>query len=152
MIEGANIRIGTAGWSIPRASAARFPGPGTHLERYARVLNCAEINSSFYRPHAAATYAKWRDSTPPDFRFAFAAVQLMSLPRDQRIHGDVAHAQGVGRAPIGRRGATGSDGASRSRSCQVIRPSPTARAASLIAIRSNVGSFASLTHSEPSSF
>src|SRR4029453_11026225 len=33
-------------------------------------LRCAEINSSFYRPHAAATYAKWRDSTPPDFRFA----------------------------------------------------------------------------------
>jgi uncharacterized protein YecE (DUF72 family) len=29
-----------------------------------------EINSSFHRPHAAATYAKWRDSTPPDFRFA----------------------------------------------------------------------------------
>jgi uncharacterized protein YecE (DUF72 family) len=34
------------------------------------LLRCAEINSSFYRPHAAATYAKWRDSTPPDFRFA----------------------------------------------------------------------------------
>jgi len=34
------------------------------------MLRCAEINSSFYRPHAAATYSKWRDSTPPDFRFA----------------------------------------------------------------------------------
>jgi uncharacterized protein YecE (DUF72 family) len=34
------------------------------------LLRCAEINSSFYRPHAAATYAKWRDRTPPDFRFA----------------------------------------------------------------------------------
>ena len=66
----ADIRVGTAGWSIPRASAFRFEGPGTHLERYARSLRCAEINSSFYRPHAAATYAKWRDSTPPDFRFA----------------------------------------------------------------------------------
>jgi uncharacterized protein YecE (DUF72 family) len=65
-----DIRVGTAGWSIPRASAPRFAGPGTHLERYARSLRCAEINSSFYRPHAASTYAKWRDSTPPDFRFA----------------------------------------------------------------------------------
>lgn len=65
-----DIRTGTAGWSIPRTSACRFEGPGTHLERYARSLRCAEINSSFYRPHAAATYAKWRDSTPPDFRFA----------------------------------------------------------------------------------
>jgi len=68
--SGLSIRVGTAGWSIPRASAFRFEGPGTHLERYARSFNCAEINSSFYRPHAAATYAKWRDSTPADFRFA----------------------------------------------------------------------------------
>ena len=62
--------VGTAGWSIPRASAVRFEGPGTHLERYSRVLRCAEINSSFHRPHAATTYAKWRDATPQGFRFA----------------------------------------------------------------------------------
>ena len=65
-----NIRVGTAGWSIPRASAHRFAPPGTHLERYARSLQCAEINSSFYRPHAACTYVRWRESTPPDFQFA----------------------------------------------------------------------------------
>ncbi len=70
MAGTADIRIGTAGWSIPRASAGRFDAEGTHLQRYARGLRCAEINSSFYRPHAAATYARWRDSTPPDFRFA----------------------------------------------------------------------------------
>lgn len=70
MIGSADIRIGTAGWSIPRASAFRFDTTGTHLERYARVLRAVEINSSFYRPHAATTYARWRDSTPPDFRFA----------------------------------------------------------------------------------
>ena len=68
--HGPDIRVGTAGWSIPRASAPRFADSGTHLERYARSLRCAEINSSFYRPHAATTYEKWRDSTPPDFRFA----------------------------------------------------------------------------------
>jgi uncharacterized protein YecE (DUF72 family) len=65
-----DIRIGTAGWSIPRASARRFGSAGSHLERYARRFRCAEINSSFYRPHAAATYAKWSNSTPPDFLFA----------------------------------------------------------------------------------
>ncbi len=70
MIEAAEIRVGTAGWSIPRASAFRFDSSGTHLARYSRSLRCVEINSSFYRPHRAATYAKWRDSTPPDFRFA----------------------------------------------------------------------------------
>ena len=67
MTRSADIRIGTAGWSIPRASAFRFDASGTHLHRYSRRLRCAEINSSFYRPHTAATYSKWRDSTPADF-------------------------------------------------------------------------------------
>jgi uncharacterized protein YecE (DUF72 family) len=65
-----DIRVGTAGWSIPRAAAFRFNSGGTHLERYSRYLRCAEINSSFYRPHAVGTYAKWHDRTPPGFRFA----------------------------------------------------------------------------------
>ena len=66
----ADVRIGTAGWSIPRASAARFETDGTHLQRYSRAFRCTEINSSFHRPHAESQYAKWRDSTPPGFRFA----------------------------------------------------------------------------------
>lgn len=70
MAVGADIRVGTAGWSIPRASASRFESEGTHLQRYARSFRCVEINSSFHRPHSAATYARWRESTPPDFRFA----------------------------------------------------------------------------------
>jgi uncharacterized protein YecE (DUF72 family) len=65
-----DIWIGTAGWSIPRAAASRFDSAGTHLQRYSNRFTCTEINSSFHRPHTAATYAKWRDSTPPGFRFA----------------------------------------------------------------------------------
>ena len=64
------VYIGTAGWSIPRASAHRCAGEGTHLERYSRVLPCAEINSSFHRPHPTSTYRKWANDTPPAFRFA----------------------------------------------------------------------------------
>ena len=64
------VYIGCAGTSIPREVAAGFPGTGSHLERYARVLTCAEINSSFYRPHQASTYARWADSVPDAFRFA----------------------------------------------------------------------------------
>src|SRR6188768_863420 len=65
-----SVWIGTAGWSIPHAAAMHFNSSGTHLQRYARRLDCAEINSSFHRPHAVSTYAKWRESTPPGFRFA----------------------------------------------------------------------------------
>ena len=84
MRRTAEIRIGTAGWSIPRAAACRFDTPGTHLQRYARRLDCAEINSSFHRPHAAATYAKWRDSTPPGFRFAVKVPRAITHERQLR--------------------------------------------------------------------
>lgn len=67
--------IGTAGWTIPRTSSDRVPGDGTHLQRYARVFRAAEINSSFHRPHAEATYRKWAEGTPPGFLFS------VKLPR-----------------------------------------------------------------------
>jgi uncharacterized protein YecE (DUF72 family) len=69
------IVIATAGWSIPRACAGRFPGDGTHLRRYARVLRGAEIDTSFYRDHVSETYAGWARQTPRAFSFA------VKLPR-----------------------------------------------------------------------
>lgn len=62
--------MGCAGWGIPTAQAAAFPGEGTHLARYARRLRCVEINSSFYRPHQRRTYERWAASVPDGFRFA----------------------------------------------------------------------------------
>ena len=72
------IYIGTAGWSIPRASAHRYHTEGTHLQRYARVFPCAEINSSFHRSHSASTYGKWAASTPCAFRFAVKVPRLIT--------------------------------------------------------------------------
>jgi len=62
--------IGTAGWNVPKQYAAEFPHPGSYLVRYAERLNAVEINSSFYRPHRRATYARWAASVPDAFRFA----------------------------------------------------------------------------------
>jgi uncharacterized protein YecE (DUF72 family) len=64
------LRIGTAGWTIPRDSAEAFPPDGSHLARYAGRFNAVEINSSFHRPHRPATYARWAAAVPDDFRFA----------------------------------------------------------------------------------
>jgi uncharacterized protein YecE (DUF72 family) len=64
------IRIGTAGWTIPKPYAADFPVQGTHLQRYAQRFAAVEINSSFYRPHMPGTRARWAASVPPYFRFA----------------------------------------------------------------------------------
>ena len=67
--------VGCTGWSIPRLLADRFPGPGSHLERYARRFGAVEVTSSFYRPHRTQTYARWAASVPGDFRFS------VKLPR-----------------------------------------------------------------------
>jgi uncharacterized protein YecE (DUF72 family) len=64
------VRIGTAGWSIAKDCAEAFPTEGSGLERYSAVFDCAEINSSFHRPHRLTTWEKWRDSVPAGFRFS----------------------------------------------------------------------------------
>jgi len=80
MSEG-EVRIGTAGWSIPGAHAALFPGGGSHLERYARVLPAVEIDSTFYRSHRTATYARWSASVPDGFRFSVKAPREITHRR-----------------------------------------------------------------------
>ncbi len=72
------IFIGCTGWAIPRAHAERFPGSGSHLERYARRFAAVEIASSFYRSHRPETYARWADVTPPGFRFAVKLPRLIT--------------------------------------------------------------------------
>jgi len=72
------ILIGTAGWSIPRASAEAFPGPGSHLDRYARILPCAEINATFYRSPRSTTYQRWTATVPEDFRFSVKAPKAIT--------------------------------------------------------------------------
>jgi uncharacterized protein YecE (DUF72 family) len=58
---------------VPKHHAHRFCQEGSHLERYARLFNCVEINSSFYRPHRRATWKRWAESVPEYFRFAVKA-------------------------------------------------------------------------------
>ena len=63
------------------------------------MLTCTEINSSFYRPHQNATYARWAASVPPGFRFSVKAPR--TITHDARLvevdalidafHGQVRH-------------------------------------------------------------
>src|SRR5215213_2270201 len=77
----ATVRIGTAGWSIPKEHAALFPAAGSYLERYGAILNAVEINSSFYRPHRTATYERWATSVPDNFRFAVKVPKAITHER-----------------------------------------------------------------------
>ncbi|RYF80978.1 MAG: DUF72 domain-containing protein [Comamonadaceae bacterium] len=84
-LSAPHLRVGTAGWSIARAMADHFPGAGSHLARHARVLNCAEVNTSFYRSHRSEVYARWAAQTPPGFRFAVKLPR--SITHDLRLRG-----------------------------------------------------------------
>ncbi|MBC7428517.1 MAG: DUF72 domain-containing protein [Bacteriovorax sp.] len=62
--------IGTASWTIPNNEIDSFTPEGTHLERYSRVFNGVEINTSFYKDHVPKSYDKWALGTPESFRFS----------------------------------------------------------------------------------
>ena len=87
-----DVRIGTAGWTIPAAARAHFPDTGTQLERYARRFSVVEIDSSFYRSHRVATYERWAASVPAHFRFAVKLPK--TITHDRRFvdaHEPLAH-------------------------------------------------------------
>lgn len=75
--------IGTPGWALPRDSGREFHGTGTHLQRYSRVFNAVEINSTFRRPHKRSTYERWAAATPTGFRFSVKAPK------------EITHVQGL---------------------------------------------------------
>lgn len=77
------VYVGTAGWSVPRDAQPHFPAEGTHLVRYAARLPAAEINSSFYRPHRPASYARWAASVGPAFRFSVKLPR--TITHEQRL-------------------------------------------------------------------
>jgi len=72
------VRVGCAGWSLPKIHAENFPAAGSHLERYAARFSTVEINSSFYRSHKPATYARWAASVPAGFQFAVKVPRLFT--------------------------------------------------------------------------
>ena len=94
--------IGTAGWQIPSSSRSAFAESGSHLARYASRLAVVEINSSFYRPHAARVYERWAATVPDSFRFAVKCPKNITHDRHlqnvrqplERFLGEVA---GLGR-------------------------------------------------------
>ncbi len=74
----AQLLLGTSGWSYPEWRGIfypeKFPTDGM-LAYYADRFGAVEINNSFYRMPSAVALAKWRDTVPATFRFAFKAPQ-----------------------------------------------------------------------------
>lgn len=75
---GSPVRIGTAGWALPKAMRVRESADQPVLEQYAQLFDVVEINSSFYRPHRRATYERWRAGVPESFRFSVKVPRAMT--------------------------------------------------------------------------
>jgi uncharacterized protein YecE (DUF72 family) len=82
------LHVGCAGWALAVDKQPHFPEEGSHLTRYAARLPAVEINSSFYRPHLASTYARWAASVPASFRFSVKVPK--TITHVQRLAGTEA--------------------------------------------------------------
>jgi uncharacterized protein YecE (DUF72 family) len=90
-----SVRVGTSGWSYPTGrgtwNGLFYPERGTRgfraadeLAYYAEHFDTVEVNSTFYRPPAAATTARWVGQTPSGFEFSL------------KLHQQFTHAMPVG--------------------------------------------------------
>lgn len=75
------IYIGTSGWHY-RHWIGNFYPEGTknaeQLTSYIKTLDTVEINNSFYKLPAAATFDSWRKATPAGFRFSVKASRFIT--------------------------------------------------------------------------
>jgi uncharacterized protein YecE (DUF72 family) len=95
LVSGAlqlDVRVGCAGWNIPKEFASEFASDGTHLQRYSRQFFCTEINSSFYRAHRSQTWQRWAESVPENFQFSVKAPR--AITHESLLHPDRAQLNG----------------------------------------------------------
>ena len=98
-LSTSRVQVGCAGWSIPGRYRDAFGAGESALQRYATRFTVTEINSSFYRPHQPATYARWADAVPAHFRFSVKMPRQISHesrlqgvgPALDRFLGDAGH-------------------------------------------------------------
>ena len=95
------IRIGIAGWNNPPSQRSERKPNESHLAYYSSCFTCVEINSSFYKSHRIATYERWRNETPPQFRFSVKMprsitheAHLQSADREtSKFYAEILHLQ-----------------------------------------------------------
>jgi len=85
MSAPAPVRVGIGGWNFEPWRKTFYP-PGIaqsqELDYASRHVTSIEINSTFYRLQKPEVFAKWRDSTPPEFMFAIKAPRFIVQRRD----------------------------------------------------------------------
>jgi len=72
--------IGTSGWTYDSWRDDFYQGRPTRdwLRFCAARFTAVEINATHYRLQSVATFRRWRDETPPGFRFALKAHRYLT--------------------------------------------------------------------------
>ena len=86
------IRVGVGGWVFPPWRSNFYP-PGlaqkSELEYASRQLTAIEINATYHRLQKPASFAKWREATPPGFVFSVKGSQYVT---NRRVLGEAGEA------------------------------------------------------------
>ncbi|HEY5628086.1 MAG TPA: DUF72 domain-containing protein, partial [Candidatus Limnocylindrales bacterium] len=74
------IHIGTSGFIYEHWRGRFYPpsARGSELELYARTFDTVELNVTFYRMPAAATFRSWAQRVPDGFVFAVKASRYLT--------------------------------------------------------------------------
>lgn len=74
------VYIGTSGWSYDDWRQGFYAGVARKdwLRFCARQFTSIEVNVTFYRLQDRRTFARWREETPPAFRFAIKANRYLT--------------------------------------------------------------------------
>ena len=75
------VIIGTSGWQYRDWRGAFYPQKLPQrlwLEHYVQHFATVESNNAFYRLPELETFGKWRERTPPDFRWAVKASRFLT--------------------------------------------------------------------------
>ena len=86
------IRVGVGGWVFPPWRSNFYPprlAQKDELEYASRQLTAIEINATYHRLQKPASFAKWRDATPPGFVFSVKGSQYVT---NRRVLGEAGDA------------------------------------------------------------
>ncbi len=82
------LRIGCSGWGYDDWLGGFYPkgaGKSDYLRLYSSVMDCVEIDSSFYRTPGPAMTKAWYKATPP--AFTFAAKMPKRITHEKKLKG-----------------------------------------------------------------
>jgi len=89
--QSGQVRVGIGGWTFEPWRGTFYPKGLPHAKELAYAserLTSIEINGTFYRTQAPATYRKWASEVPDGFVFSLKAIQYATNRRVLKKAGD----------------------------------------------------------------